>query len=177
VNGWFWPALAAGTAFLLVFTWVSSIREKRFHGYPRFFAFEGVFALVLLNLKAWFRNPLSPAQVFSWLLLAASVVSVAAGILALRRFGRAEGHFENTTLLVDRGIYSVIRHPMYASLIFFAAGAFLKGVRPVTGALLAVVLVSAWMTARMEEREMTARFGAEYAAYMKRTKRFIPGLW
>jgi hypothetical protein len=46
VNG-FWLTLAAGTVFLLYATWVVSIREKRRHGYSRFFAFESLFILVL----------------------------------------------------------------------------------------------------------------------------------
>ena len=36
---------------------------------------------------------------------------------------------------------------------------------------------AALAAARLDEREMTARFGAAYADYMKRTKRFIPFLW
>ena len=173
----FWIALAAGTVFLLAFSWFSSIREKRLHGCPRFFAFEGVFVLVLLNLRSWFRDPLSPRQILSWILILASVASVSAGFLTLRRYGRAENHFEKTTRIVDRGIYAWIRHPMYASLIFLAAGVFLKDVRAVPAVVLAVVTAAALAAARLDEREMTARFGAAYADYMKRTKRFIPFLW
>jgi Putative protein-S-isoprenylcysteine methyltransferase len=173
----FWIALAAGTVFLLVFSWFSSIRENRLHGYPRFFAFEGVFVLILLNLRSWFRDPFSPRQILSWILMLSSLAAVSAGFLTLRRHGRAEGNFEKTTRIVDRGIYGRIRHPMYASLIFLAAGVFLKDVRAVPAVVLAVVTAAALAAARLDEREMTARFGAAYADYMKRTKRFIPFLW
>jgi protein-S-isoprenylcysteine O-methyltransferase Ste14 len=30
---------------------------------------------------------------------------------------------------------------------------------------------------RVEERMMLAEFGDEYAAYMARTKRLVPGIW
>ena len=33
-----------------------------------------------------------------------------------------------------------------------------------------------WLTATTDERECLAYFGPEYAAYMQRTKRFIPFL-
>ena len=37
-----------------------------------------------------------------------------------------------------------------------------------------VNLVALYITARMEEKEMIARFGKEYKEYMKETKMFIP---
>jgi len=167
--------LAAGTVFLLVFSWFSSIREKRYHGYPRFFAFESVFVLILLNEKAWFRDPLSPRQIFSWLFLLVSILVVVAGFLTLAIYGKSRGgNFENTTRLVDCGIYGRIRHPMYASLIYLGVGAFLKDMSWTAGIFLVVDIAASWITALMDESEMKAKFGAEYAAYMKRTKRFVP---
>lgn len=171
----FWIWLIAGTVFLMVFSWVVSIREKRFHGYPRFFAFESVFLLVLLNAHPWFRDPLSPRQILSWLFLLASIMVAAAGVLALKKYGQPRGpNFENTTRLVDQGIYRRIRHPMYASIMFFGIGAFLKGITPVTLVILTVNLAACVLTAVMEEREMKATFGPAYVSYMETTKRFIP---
>ena len=98
-----------------------------------------------------------------------------AGFLALKKYGQPRGpNFENTTRLVDRGIYRRIRHPMYASIMFFGIGAFLKGITPLTFAVLAVNLGACVLTAMMEEREMKAAFGPAYASYMETTKRFIP---
>ena len=45
------------------------------------------------------------------------------------------------------------------------------------GTLLALsASVALWLTATTDERECLAYFGPEYAAYMQRTKRFIPFL-
>ena len=38
------------------------------------------------------------------------------------------------------------------------------------------LLAAAFATARAEEREMLEKFGAEYAAYMKKTRMFVPFL-
>jgi len=170
----FWIILAAGTGVFLIGTWIVSIREKRTHGYPRFFAFESILILVLLNAKAWFRDPWSLRQIFSWLFLLASLAVVAAGFGALWKYGKSENGFENTTRLVDRGIFRLIRHPMYASLLFAGIGVFLKDVRPITGIFLVIDVAACGITAWTEEREMKAKFGAEYAAYRAKTKRFIP---
>jgi protein-S-isoprenylcysteine O-methyltransferase Ste14 len=171
----FWLALIAGTLFLLVFSWAASIREKRLHGYPRFFAFESVFVLVLLNVPAWFRHASSPVQILSWVFLAASIIIAAAGFLSLLKYGKPRNrNLEETMRLVTCGIFRFIRHPMYASLIYMGIGVFLKGMRPVTAIVLAVDLAACIITAAMEEREMVSKFGVEYTAYMKTTKRFIP---
>ncbi len=172
-----WIALIVGTVFLLAFSWFSAIREKRYYGYPRFFAFESVLVLVLLNLPVWFHDPFSLPQIISGAFLVASILVVAAGFLGLWIHGRPQGrNFEKTTRLVDRGIFRFIRHPMYASLIYLGIGVFLKGMRPVTAAVMAVNLAACWITALMEEREMKGKFGDEYLALMKKTKRFVPFL-
>lgn len=170
----FWIIFAAGTVFFLFFTWTISIRDKRFHGYPRFFAFESVFVLVLLNAQVWFRAPFSVRQICSWLFLLASIAAAAAGFGALRKYGKPDGSFENTTRVVERGIFKFIRHPMYASLLYLGTGAFLKDIRPVTVAVFLVNVAASVLTALMEEREMKVKFGPAYAAYRAKTKRFIP---
>jgi len=167
----------AGTLVIAVLSWFVSIRQGRYHGVYRFFAFEGILGLLLLNFRAWFRNPFSPLQIFSWLFLLVSLPLVFGGVLRILREGRPSGQFENTTRLATGGLYRVIRHPMYASYSAFALGVFLKDVTPWTTAIILGIAGATWLTARQEEKEMLARFGPAYAAYMARTKRFVPGLF
>jgi protein-S-isoprenylcysteine O-methyltransferase Ste14 len=160
---------------IVAFSW-RSLSDRRSHGFYRFFAFEMILALVLVNAEAWFRDPLSPRQIFSWLVLLASLRLAAHGFYLLRVVGQPEGDFENTTQLVTVGAYRYIRHPLYGSLFLFVWGAFLKapsclGLLLGLGTSLALVLA-----AKMEEAENLARFGEIYAAYVKTTKRFIPFL-
>jgi protein-S-isoprenylcysteine O-methyltransferase Ste14 len=170
----FWLFLLVGTAGIVVFSWFMSIKDRRYHGIPRFFAFESLLALFLHNVPYWFRNPFSVPQILSWILLAGSLVLVLHGSWLLVRLGRPEGHPENTTRLVETGAYRYIRHPLYGSLFLLGLGIFFKRMTAVTAALAAVDAVAVYLTARMEEREMIARFGEAYVAYRKRTKMFIP---
>ena len=55
--------IIAGTILIILFSWFLSVKYKRYHGIARFFAFESVFILVLLNIKVWFVNPFSS---FRW---------------------------------------------------------------------------------------------------------------
>lgn len=161
------------SALLLVFT----LTRPQRHRFPRLVVFESVLALVLLNAAEWFRNPLSFRQVVSWVCLAASLALAIHGFRLLRVAGSPRGDFEQTTRLVATGAYRYIRHPMYCSLLLFGVGAFLKN--PTWPGLLLLLVLGGfvYMTARIEEAENVATFGAEYQAYLKTTKMFFPLLF
>jgi protein-S-isoprenylcysteine O-methyltransferase Ste14 len=159
--------------------WLSwtSFRHPRSHGFYRFFAFESILILILLNLDNWLVDPFSVHQIVSWLLLIGSIVLVAHGFYLLHVIGRPKSGIESTTTLVNKGAYKYIRHPLYSSLLFLVWGVFFKDV-----SLLGIILASAAtaflvVTAKMEESENIQKFGAEYAAYMKSTRMFIPFLF
>jgi protein-S-isoprenylcysteine O-methyltransferase Ste14 len=154
-----------------------SLRDPRSHGFYRFFAFEAIMLLIVLNASHWFRDPFMLRQLVSWFLLAVSLFLAVHGFYLLRTVGKPEGPIENTSMLVTRGAYGLIRHPLYSSLLFFSWGAFLKDPSAVGVLLLVITLVAVVATARVEERENLARFGDAYAAYMSRTRMFIPFLF
>ncbi len=167
-------ALISGTVLIVLFSWFLSLRFKRYHGIARFFAFESVFVLVLLNYKVWFSNPFSPVQLASWILLIVSSYVVITGYMLLKRKGKPDSNFENTSLLVKSGIYGYIRHPLYLSVFLLGTGIMLKNPGKVQLALGIVNLIAVYITARIEENEMIAKFGDQYRTYMKETKMFIP---
>jgi hypothetical protein len=49
--------LIGGTVLIILFSWFLSIKYERYHGIARFFAFESVFLLALLNIRIWFVDP------------------------------------------------------------------------------------------------------------------------
>jgi hypothetical protein len=60
------------SAAIIQLSW-RSLRDLRSHDFYRFFAFELLLALILLNVPGWFRDPLSARQLVSWFLGAASI--------------------------------------------------------------------------------------------------------
>lgn len=164
----------SGTIFIILFSWFLSIKYKRYHGIARFFAFESVFILMLLNYKVWFNNPFSPIQIVSWILLILSIYVVLTGYLLLKRKGKPSKNFENTSVLVKSGIYSLIRHPLYLSVFLLGTGVMLKNIGSYQIGLGIVNVIAVYITARIEENEMVVKFGNEYKAYMEVTKMFIP---
>ncbi len=175
----------AASAVIIPLSW-RSLRDFRAHGFYRFFAFELLLALILLNVPMWFHQPLSARQLVSWFLGAASIGLAMEGFRLLRLIGRPAPTaavstnlpFENTTTLVTVGAYRFIRHPLYASLLAFVWCAYLKNPLAIAGIVLALSASGFLIaTSVAEERENVASFGAAYAAYMKRTRRFVPFLF
>lgn len=159
-----------------------SLPKSHTHGFHRFFAFELLLILFLINLEYWFEDPSSLHQMFSWPLLVASLFLAVHGFYLLWVLGKPEGTiqgsanlgFENTTRLVTVGAYKYIRHPLYGSLLLLGWGVFLKNPNKVGVMLTLGLSASLIVTAREEERENRARFGEAYARYLETTKMFIP---
>ena len=158
---------------LVLWSW-KSLRNRQVHGFYRFFAFESVLALITVNAKFWFIEPFSVIQIVSWILLLASILMATQGFYLLHAVGRPKQGIEDTTILVNTGIYKYIRHPLYGSLIVLACGALLKDVSFLAASLAILVVGFSMATAMVEEKENLARFGDEYASYMKSTRRFLP---
>ncbi len=161
-----------------------SLAEFGSHGFFRFFAWEAIVALILLNLPFWFSDPFSASQLLSWAVLIASLLVLWQGVVRLRsgkptgsRTGNGLYTFEKTSELVTSGIYRYIRHPLYASLLYLAWGAFLKDISWPSTALTLIACVCLVATARADERECVQFFGSSYEEYMRRTKMFIPTLF
>jgi protein-S-isoprenylcysteine O-methyltransferase Ste14 len=167
---------AVANAGILFVSW-KPLRNPRSRGFYRFFAFESILILILLNLEHWLSDPFSVHQIVSWLLLLCSIVLVAHGFYLLHVIGRPKSGIESTTTLVMVGAYKYIRHPLYGSLLFLAWGVFFKDVSLLGGILASVATAFLIVIAKMEEAENIQKFGAEYAAYMKTTRMFIPFLF
>lgn len=166
--------LTCGTLLIALFSWYFSIRDKRYHGISRFFSFESIFILFLLNYKMWFKDPFSWNQVISWVFLIGSIYPVVDGFLRLKREGKSKDALENTTVLVKSGIYRYIRHPLYCSLLLLGTGIMFKSLGSLQIIAGAVNAIAVFITAKIEEKEMIPRFEEQYINYMKETKMFIP---
>jgi len=160
----------------------ASLLRPRSHGFFRFFAWESMLVLFLLNVEAWFFTPLAWNQILSWLLLIAALALVIHGAWLLQQIGKQDAHrddspmlgFEKTTRLVTIGAYHYIRHPLYSSLLLLTWGIYFKAPGWL-GALLAVLATGfLFATARAEEAEDIKFFGEQYREYMKKSKMFIP---
>ena len=164
--------------------WISraSLRDAQSHGFYRFFAWETILILFLMNMDYWFLAPFSLRQIFSWTFLILSLELIYQGVQLFRRKGKSDHErndstliaVEKTTALVSTGIYEYIRHPFYSSLLFLAWGISLKNINWIGIVLAIVTTLFLIVTAKKEETENIKFFGEKYQEYMHTTKMFIP---
>ena len=107
------------------------------------------------------------------------LISISLMFWARYTFGFRSFHAAaNTTKgkLVTTGPYHLLRHPIYAALIYFFWASVIA--YPFIDTIIAVVMISGGLFMRMlfEEKFLVEAYDA-YAAYSKRTKRIIPFLF
>ncbi len=121
-----------------------------------------------------------------------NIVQVGAGVLVFiaalwlfQRTHRQLGRYWSVTLeikethkLITDGVYTHVRHPMYSAFFLWALAQALTLPNWVAG-LSGFVGFGTLFLFRVgrEEAMMREAFGAEYDAYMRRTKRIIPGVY
>jgi len=80
--------------------------------------------------------------------------------------------------LVTSGVYRHLRHPMYSAMFLISIGQLLITPNWLVGpASLVVFALLFALRIEKEEAMMLEQFGEQYAAYARRTKRLIPGIW
>lgn len=162
-----------------------SLGNPYHHGFYRLIAWEIILIQIATHLPICFLDPWRWNQLFSWLLLLASIIVVSMGFYYLQTYGgkgmrKIESpnyKIENTIELVNRGIYTYIRHPMYCSLLLFVMGVFFKSLSFSGGVLAVVAAGFVYVTAKVEEQENIQTFGTHYLEYMKTSKMFFPAIF
>lgn len=116
-----------------------------------------------------------------WLTLGAVLFTTGAffGITGVRALGRSLTPFPkpiHDAPLVQAGIYRIVRHPLYSSLIFLSAGWSLCWSSWTALAVSLALVVVLDRKSRVEERWLQEKF-PDYASYRQRVRRFIPWIY
>jgi protein-S-isoprenylcysteine O-methyltransferase Ste14 len=98
-------------------------------------------------------------------------------LVILLRLGRSFSIMAEARTLVTGGPYAIVRHPLYVAEAIATIGVLIEFLS--WAAVTVVCLQFACQIQRMrnEEDVLLAVFPIDYAQYMARTKRLIPGVW
>lgn len=118
------------------------------------FAYAGVFLFVVGLLLRWWA------------------------IITLGRFFTVDVTIEKDHEVVERGPFSVVRHPSYTGVLLAFVG-FALTLRNWAALLIILLPIFAAFIRRMnvEEEALSRALGARYIDYMKRTKRLVPFIY
>jgi len=128
--------------------------------------------LILSWLSLWFAsNPagLRALRYVGWLIFALGGVLILLPILVLRSQGKPEEgkDWTHSTVIVNRGLYAVVRHPLYLgwSLMYIAVALF--GQNWLTVFLAIPGIGCLYLISREEDRQLLNKFGDAYARYVR----------
>jgi protein-S-isoprenylcysteine O-methyltransferase Ste14 len=140
--------------------------------FPRVTAFFGAYLGVgLLTLP---RHPLNwEVNTLSTVLIMAGMSFALWGLLTL---GRSISIMAEARRLVVGGPYVYVRHPLYLGELMALIGVALQYISPIAIFMLSLQFVFQLYRMGFEEEILTENF-PEYADYMKRTARLIPGIY
>ena len=106
-----------------------------------------------------------------------AIASLSLGLLLMTESHKAVfGEKHDPPGLVDSGVYSWVRHPMYLGTLLLCLGFFFA----VPSLLSLAVWIAFFMLydrmAAYEEKDLTRSLGEEYTAYKKRVPKWFPRL-
>jgi protein-S-isoprenylcysteine O-methyltransferase Ste14 len=115
-----------------------------------------------------------------WVVWALSVVFGWLPILVLKRKGGVKKgkSYVATSVLVDSGLYSIIRHPQYTAGILWSLALILVSQNWLVAAMGLVVIVTLYLDILKVDKHEIEKFGDAYKRYMKKVPRtnFILGV-
>ncbi len=123
-------------------------------------------------------GPREPLLAAATLLLAGGLALRWVAIITLGRLFTVDVAVHRDHALVDGGVYRHLRHPSYTGILLAFAGLGLYiGNWLAVGALTLPLWAAFLRRIRQEEAALLAGLGEPYAAYCRRTRRLLPGLW
>ncbi len=106
----------------------------------------------------------APAIGFSW-----------AGATALGRHWRVEAGLDRDHELVQSGVYSMVRHPIYTSMFFVVVATCMMAGPPYVLPVAALFYIAGTeIRVRAEEALLAERFGEAFQAYRRRVPAYLP---
>lgn len=159
---------AIAVAFAL-FTIGRSAPRHRARDPLAFFACTVALGAVVLFARPASATP-DAVVVTGELIAIASCVLLLVSVLFL---GRSFSVLPEARVLVTRGPYGMIRHPVYLGEIGACCGLGVASPSPLNTILLAALIAAQWIRMELEERALSESF-PEYRAYALRTPRLFP---
>jgi protein-S-isoprenylcysteine O-methyltransferase Ste14 len=137
---------------------------------------EGIGFALIWQGRFWERAP-------GWKLVPALLLLVSAALLSwtsvasLGRQWRIDAGLNPDHQLVRSGPYSLLRHPIYASMLCLLLGTGLVlAPWPLFLSALFIFLIGTEIRIRIEDGLLASHFGEEFAAYKRQVRAYIPWL-
>ncbi|GAH89267.1 unnamed protein product, partial [marine sediment metagenome] len=162
---------AVGIAILIRCLPIRAKKRKKFE----IFAEIGIglfIAVIILGLTSFDSFMLKRAgivylQYVSIVFLIIGIIFTVSSFVSLKRIGKPTSGLENTTKMINKGIFKILRHPIYLGLSLFTIG-FLFAYQTIALIIIGfIAVVLFYIASRVEDSYNIKKFGREYIEYMK----------
>lgn len=123
------------------------------------------FAIVTVGWL-WMNQRVTWLAYIGLFLYAPSAYCIVASFINLKHKGKPAKGWEETTVLIDSGIFGIMRHPMYFGTALWAFAMALVQQSILAIVLCIMVMVCTFMASRGEDRKMIEKYGDAYRKYM-----------
>ena len=134
---------------------------------------------IILSFVLYNENGSSLIRNAGWIILWISAIFGWLPIYTFKKWGKPEGRgYIRTTVLVDRGVYAIVRHPQYLAGMLMGLALPLIAQHWIIAILGAIAIVIHYIDTFAEEKSAIEKFGEEYERYRESVPRvnFIAGL-
>jgi protein-S-isoprenylcysteine O-methyltransferase Ste14 len=135
---------------------------------------------IILSFLLYDENGITAIRNIGWVILWISAIFGWLPIFTLRKLGgvpQGKGYV-HTTVLVDQGVYAIVRHPQYLAGMLLGLALSFIAQHWVVAVLGALAIIVYYVDTYEEEAASIEKFGGEYRRYMERVPRvnFILGI-
>ena len=76
--------------------------------------------------------------------------------------------------IIDRGVFTIVRHPIYLGCILFYMGMIIMSLSLISTGLWIIIIIFYWYISRHEENLLLDLFGSKYENYRKKVPMLFP---
>jgi protein-S-isoprenylcysteine O-methyltransferase Ste14 len=87
------------------------------------------------------------------------------------------GERREKPVVIRKGVFSIVRHPVYLAEILFYLGLLMLSFSLAAAGVWGITIVFLSYISKYEEKLLLARFGDDYAKYMQEVPMWLPRFW
>jgi len=168
-----------------VLVWViEAIRSKVRHeitmsiGYFLFMALCFENFGTLLPFQYWKVDSVIALKIIGFVLLGVGIVMALTTFFTMKSLGKPKKGWEDTTQLIETGVFSLVRHPMYLASGLLVFGSVLISQHWLTLLLGVPLLVGFPIIVLRADKDLIEKFGDDYKRYMQKVPsvNFLSGI-
>jgi len=132
--------------------------------------------LVLAFVLSWFVSSPSALEMLDyigWIIWAVGIVLILLPLFVLHSKGRVEKResFVHTKVLVETGIYAVVRHPLYLGWLLMYLAIIFWSQHWLTAIIGIAGMACVYLISKQEDQRLIEKFDDDYKRYMQKVPR------